>query len=85
MDKLGITLWGFDIGPRDAVALAVRAEDAGFHNVFMVRRRTATVRAPQPCCPVRKRRGASIVIWRICSSVTPAAISAGMAVFFRNR
>jgi 5,10-methylenetetrahydromethanopterin reductase len=34
--KLGVTLWGFEIGYRDAVELARRAEDAGFHNLFMV-------------------------------------------------
>jgi alkanesulfonate monooxygenase SsuD/methylene tetrahydromethanopterin reductase-like flavin-dependent oxidoreductase (luciferase family) len=34
--KLGITLWGFGIGYREAVELARRAEDAGFHNLFMV-------------------------------------------------
>jgi alkanesulfonate monooxygenase SsuD/methylene tetrahydromethanopterin reductase-like flavin-dependent oxidoreductase (luciferase family) len=34
--RLGITLWGFGLGDREAVELARRAEDAGFHNVFMV-------------------------------------------------
>jgi alkanesulfonate monooxygenase SsuD/methylene tetrahydromethanopterin reductase-like flavin-dependent oxidoreductase (luciferase family) len=34
--KLGITLWGFGLGYREAVDLARRAEDAGFHNLFMV-------------------------------------------------
>jgi alkanesulfonate monooxygenase SsuD/methylene tetrahydromethanopterin reductase-like flavin-dependent oxidoreductase (luciferase family) len=34
--RLGITLWGFDLGYREAVELAQRAEDAGFHNLFMV-------------------------------------------------
>jgi alkanesulfonate monooxygenase SsuD/methylene tetrahydromethanopterin reductase-like flavin-dependent oxidoreductase (luciferase family) len=34
--RLGITLWGFGLGYRDAVDLARRAEDAGFHNLFMV-------------------------------------------------
>ena len=34
--RLGITLWGFGLGYRDAVDLACRAEDAGFHNLFMV-------------------------------------------------
>ena len=34
--RLGITLWGFDLGYREAVDLARRAEDAGFHNLFMV-------------------------------------------------
>jgi alkanesulfonate monooxygenase SsuD/methylene tetrahydromethanopterin reductase-like flavin-dependent oxidoreductase (luciferase family) len=34
--RLGITLWGFEIGYRQAVELARRAEDAGFHNLFMV-------------------------------------------------
>jgi alkanesulfonate monooxygenase SsuD/methylene tetrahydromethanopterin reductase-like flavin-dependent oxidoreductase (luciferase family) len=34
--RLGITLWGFGLGYRDAVALAPRVEDAGFHNLFMV-------------------------------------------------
>jgi alkanesulfonate monooxygenase SsuD/methylene tetrahydromethanopterin reductase-like flavin-dependent oxidoreductase (luciferase family) len=36
MPHLGITLWGFDLGYREAVDLARRAEDAGFHNLFMV-------------------------------------------------
>jgi alkanesulfonate monooxygenase SsuD/methylene tetrahydromethanopterin reductase-like flavin-dependent oxidoreductase (luciferase family) len=34
--RLGVTLWGFDLGYREAVELARRAEDAGFHNLFMV-------------------------------------------------
>lgn len=34
--RLGITLWGFGLGYRDAVDLARQAEDAGFHNLFMV-------------------------------------------------
>ena len=34
--RLGITLWGFGLGYREAVELARRAEDAGFHNLFMV-------------------------------------------------
>ena len=34
--QLGITLWGFGLGYREAVDLAQRAEDAGFHNLFMV-------------------------------------------------
>lgn len=34
--RLGITLWGFGLGYRDAVALAPRVEEAGFHNLFMV-------------------------------------------------
>jgi alkanesulfonate monooxygenase SsuD/methylene tetrahydromethanopterin reductase-like flavin-dependent oxidoreductase (luciferase family) len=34
--KLGITLWGFSLGYREAVDLASRAEEAGFHNLFMV-------------------------------------------------
>jgi alkanesulfonate monooxygenase SsuD/methylene tetrahydromethanopterin reductase-like flavin-dependent oxidoreductase (luciferase family) len=34
--QLGITLWGFDLGYREAVDLARRAEDEGFHNLFMV-------------------------------------------------
>jgi alkanesulfonate monooxygenase SsuD/methylene tetrahydromethanopterin reductase-like flavin-dependent oxidoreductase (luciferase family) len=34
--QLGITLWGFGLGYRDAVNLARRTEDAGFHNLFMV-------------------------------------------------
>jgi alkanesulfonate monooxygenase SsuD/methylene tetrahydromethanopterin reductase-like flavin-dependent oxidoreductase (luciferase family) len=36
MPHLGITLWGFDLGYREAVDLARRVEDAGFHNLFMV-------------------------------------------------
>ena len=36
MQHLGITLWGFGLGYREAVDLARRAEDAGFHNLFMV-------------------------------------------------
>jgi alkanesulfonate monooxygenase SsuD/methylene tetrahydromethanopterin reductase-like flavin-dependent oxidoreductase (luciferase family) len=34
--RLGVTLWGFGLGYRDAVDLARQAEDAGFHNLFMV-------------------------------------------------
>ena len=34
--RLGITLWGFDVGYGEAVELARRVEDAGFHNLFMV-------------------------------------------------
>ncbi|HSE05036.1 MAG TPA: LLM class flavin-dependent oxidoreductase [Methylomirabilota bacterium] len=34
--RLGITLWGFGLGYREAVDLARRTEDAGFHNLFMV-------------------------------------------------
>ena len=34
--KLGITLWGFGLGYREAVALAPRVEEAGFDNLFMV-------------------------------------------------
>ena len=34
--QLGITLWGFDLGYREAVDLATRAEDAGYYNLFMV-------------------------------------------------
>jgi len=34
--QLGITLWGFDLGYLEAVDLARRAEDEGFHNLFMV-------------------------------------------------
>jgi alkanesulfonate monooxygenase SsuD/methylene tetrahydromethanopterin reductase-like flavin-dependent oxidoreductase (luciferase family) len=34
--QIGITLWGFGLGYREAVDLAQRAEDAGFHNLFMV-------------------------------------------------
>jgi alkanesulfonate monooxygenase SsuD/methylene tetrahydromethanopterin reductase-like flavin-dependent oxidoreductase (luciferase family) len=34
--RLGITLWGFGLGYREAVELAPRVEDAGFHNLFMV-------------------------------------------------
>ena len=33
--KLGITLWGFGLGYREAVDLAPRVEEAGFHNLFM--------------------------------------------------
>jgi alkanesulfonate monooxygenase SsuD/methylene tetrahydromethanopterin reductase-like flavin-dependent oxidoreductase (luciferase family) len=36
MPHLGITLWGFGLGYREAVDLARRAEDAGYHNLFMV-------------------------------------------------
>lgn len=34
--KLGITLWGFSLGYREAVDLAPRVEGAGFDNLFMV-------------------------------------------------
>jgi alkanesulfonate monooxygenase SsuD/methylene tetrahydromethanopterin reductase-like flavin-dependent oxidoreductase (luciferase family) len=34
--KLGITLWGFGLGYREAVDLAPRVEAAGFDNLFMV-------------------------------------------------
>jgi alkanesulfonate monooxygenase SsuD/methylene tetrahydromethanopterin reductase-like flavin-dependent oxidoreductase (luciferase family) len=34
--KLGITLWGFSLGYREAVDLAPRVEEAGFQNLFMV-------------------------------------------------
>jgi alkanesulfonate monooxygenase SsuD/methylene tetrahydromethanopterin reductase-like flavin-dependent oxidoreductase (luciferase family) len=34
--RLGITLWGFGLGYREAVDLAPRVEEAGFHNLFMV-------------------------------------------------
>jgi alkanesulfonate monooxygenase SsuD/methylene tetrahydromethanopterin reductase-like flavin-dependent oxidoreductase (luciferase family) len=34
--KLGITLWGFGLGYREAVDLAPRVEEAGFDNLFMV-------------------------------------------------
>jgi alkanesulfonate monooxygenase SsuD/methylene tetrahydromethanopterin reductase-like flavin-dependent oxidoreductase (luciferase family) len=34
--RRGITLWGFGLGYREAVDLARRVEDAGFHNLFMV-------------------------------------------------
>ena len=34
--RLGITLWGFGLGYREAVELAPRVEDAGFDNLFMV-------------------------------------------------
>jgi alkanesulfonate monooxygenase SsuD/methylene tetrahydromethanopterin reductase-like flavin-dependent oxidoreductase (luciferase family) len=34
--RVGITLWGFGLGYREAVDLARRAEDTGFHNLFMV-------------------------------------------------
>jgi alkanesulfonate monooxygenase SsuD/methylene tetrahydromethanopterin reductase-like flavin-dependent oxidoreductase (luciferase family) len=34
--RLGITLWGFSLGYREAVDLAPRVEEAGFHNLFMV-------------------------------------------------
>jgi alkanesulfonate monooxygenase SsuD/methylene tetrahydromethanopterin reductase-like flavin-dependent oxidoreductase (luciferase family) len=34
--RLGLTLWGFGLGYREAVELALRVEDAGFHNLFMV-------------------------------------------------
>jgi len=36
MPHLGITLWGFSLGYREAVDLSRRVEDAGFHNLFMV-------------------------------------------------
>jgi alkanesulfonate monooxygenase SsuD/methylene tetrahydromethanopterin reductase-like flavin-dependent oxidoreductase (luciferase family) len=34
--RLGITLWGFALGYREAVELAPRVEAAGFDNLFMV-------------------------------------------------
>jgi alkanesulfonate monooxygenase SsuD/methylene tetrahydromethanopterin reductase-like flavin-dependent oxidoreductase (luciferase family) len=34
--RLGITLWGFSLGYREAVDLAPRVEAAGFDNLFMV-------------------------------------------------
>jgi alkanesulfonate monooxygenase SsuD/methylene tetrahydromethanopterin reductase-like flavin-dependent oxidoreductase (luciferase family) len=34
--RLGITLWGFGLGYREAVELARRVEEAGFENLFMV-------------------------------------------------
>jgi len=34
--RLGITLWGFGLGYREAVDLARRVEEAGFQNLFMV-------------------------------------------------
>jgi len=34
--RLGITLWGFALGYREAVDLAPRVEAAGFDNLFMV-------------------------------------------------
>jgi alkanesulfonate monooxygenase SsuD/methylene tetrahydromethanopterin reductase-like flavin-dependent oxidoreductase (luciferase family) len=34
--RIGLTLWGFDIGVRASVDLAVRAEERGFASVFMV-------------------------------------------------
>ena len=34
--RIGLTLWGFDIGVRAAVDLAVQAEARGFASVFMV-------------------------------------------------
>ena len=34
--KLGITLWGFSLGYREAVDLASRVEETGFHILFMV-------------------------------------------------
>ncbi len=34
--QLGITLWGFGLGYREAVDLGQRAEEMGFHNLFMV-------------------------------------------------
>jgi alkanesulfonate monooxygenase SsuD/methylene tetrahydromethanopterin reductase-like flavin-dependent oxidoreductase (luciferase family) len=34
--RLGITLWGFGLGYREAVELAPRVEEAGFYNLFMV-------------------------------------------------
>jgi len=44
MPHLGITLWGFGIGYREAVDLARRAEDAGFHNLTAARYRRAVER-----------------------------------------
>jgi alkanesulfonate monooxygenase SsuD/methylene tetrahydromethanopterin reductase-like flavin-dependent oxidoreductase (luciferase family) len=34
--RVGLTLWGFDVGVRAAVDLAVQAEDRGFDDVFLV-------------------------------------------------
>src|SRR5262245_52548811 len=34
--RIGLTLWGFDVGVRAAVDLAVQAEDRGFDSVFLV-------------------------------------------------
>ena len=34
--RIGLTLWGFDVGVRAAVDLAVQAEQRGFASVFMV-------------------------------------------------
>lgn len=34
--RVGITLWGFSLGYREAVDLAPRVEEAGFQNLFMV-------------------------------------------------
>lgn len=34
--KLGVTIWGFDAGVRDTVALALEAEQRGFDSVFIV-------------------------------------------------
>ena len=34
--KIGLTLWGFAVGVREAVDLAALAEDRGFDSVFMV-------------------------------------------------
>ena len=34
--KIGVTLWGFGLGVREAVELAVLAEDRGFDSALMV-------------------------------------------------
>src|SRR5437660_5338059 len=34
--KIGLTVWGFATGVREAVDLAVLAEESGFDSVFMV-------------------------------------------------
>jgi alkanesulfonate monooxygenase SsuD/methylene tetrahydromethanopterin reductase-like flavin-dependent oxidoreductase (luciferase family) len=34
--RVGLTLWGFDVGVRAAVDLAVQAEERGFDSVFLV-------------------------------------------------
>src|SRR5215470_18408307 len=34
--RIGLTLWGFDVGVRAAVDLAVQAEERGFDSVFLV-------------------------------------------------
>src|SRR5262245_54584417 len=34
--RVGLTLWGFDVGVRAAVELAVQAEERGFDSVFLV-------------------------------------------------